>query len=199
MIAATAIVPTPPMTTEKTGPNIAATVPDSNAPSSFDVPMNRPLSADTRPRMSSGVAVWTRVERTTTLMLSHTPRMKSMARDSGKDREIPKTMVAAPKQATASQNRSSRAAKGTAMRLRYRGNDGACGRRGQETAESEGSDVEDVRWHRSASAPLLRPAVLPNMSSIITASTTFVLKMNRSPAESACRRQRTRRRRLVTV
>ena len=60
-------VPTPPDTAEMmapvtivfpmAGPKICATVPDSNSPSSFDVPMNRLLTAETRPRLSSGVKI----------------------------------------------------------------------------------------------------------------------------------------------
>src|SRR5262249_45139787 len=43
-ITTTISVPTPPLTTEKIGPNSAATVPDSNRPSSFDALMNIPLT-----------------------------------------------------------------------------------------------------------------------------------------------------------
>src|SRR5262245_37256096 len=54
-VRTTTIVPTPPATTEKTGPKKPATTPDSKAPSSFEVPIKRALSADTLPRNSSGV------------------------------------------------------------------------------------------------------------------------------------------------
>src|SRR6516162_5013448 len=91
-IAATASttsrVPTPPETTEiiapvaiafpTAGPNIWATKPDSNPPSSLEVPMKRLLTAETRPRFSSGVSNCTNVWRTTTLTLSTTPEMNSM-------------------------------------------------------------------------------------------------------------------------
>jgi LmbE family N-acetylglucosaminyl deacetylase len=57
--ATTRMVPTPPATTDTTAPNHAATTPLSKAPSSLDAPMNRLLTADTRPRNSSGVHIWT--------------------------------------------------------------------------------------------------------------------------------------------
>ena len=63
----TTSVPIPPITTDRTTPRSPATTPDSNSPSSFDVPMNRKFTALTRPRMASGVASCTSVERTTTL------------------------------------------------------------------------------------------------------------------------------------
>ena len=66
--------------------------------------MNREFSAETRPRMSSGVRIWTRVERTTTLMLSQEPRKKSIAIESQKCRESPKMIVTVPKPATANSN-----------------------------------------------------------------------------------------------
>src|SRR5215831_7082477 len=78
-----------------------ATRPDSNAPSSFDVPIKREFSADTRPRVLSGVRTCTRVDRTTTLMLSQEPSRQSIAIESQKFREIPNTTVTVPKPATA--------------------------------------------------------------------------------------------------
>src|SRR5256884_9228473 len=97
----TRIVPTPPETTENTGPKRCATNPDSNPPSSFDVPMNRLFTAETLPRISSGVSSCTRVCRTTTLTLSTAPQTKSIANDSQNDRERPKTTVARPNAVTA--------------------------------------------------------------------------------------------------
>src|SRR5205823_10755854 len=97
----TMIVPTPPATTEKIGPKKWATEPDSNPPNSFDVPINRLLTAETRPRISSGVSSCTRVCRTTTLTLSTAPQTKSIANDSQNDRERPKTTVARPNPVTA--------------------------------------------------------------------------------------------------
>src|SRR5215468_6913162 len=94
-------VPTPPETTETIGPKKLATRPDSNAPSSFDVPINREFRADTRPRILSGVRTCTRVDRTTTLMLSQEPSRQSIAIESQKFREIPNTTVTVPKPATA--------------------------------------------------------------------------------------------------
>ena len=69
----TASVMQPPKITDGTSPNSFAATPDSNAPSSFDEPMNIPLIADTRPRMSSGVASCRIVERITTDTPSHKP------------------------------------------------------------------------------------------------------------------------------
>ena len=57
----------PPPTTDHTGPNHFAVMPDSNAPSSFDEPMKMALTADTRPRIASGVSTCTSVPRTTML------------------------------------------------------------------------------------------------------------------------------------
>ena len=47
---------TPPTTTAGTVPNTRAATPLSNAPSSFDDPMNTEFTADTRPSMSGGVS-----------------------------------------------------------------------------------------------------------------------------------------------
>ena len=48
-------VPMPPETTDATGPNTAATPPDSKAPSSLDEMMNRKFTACTRPMRRFGV------------------------------------------------------------------------------------------------------------------------------------------------
>ena len=56
LTAATTInVMLPPNITEGIKPISFAATPDSNEPSSFDEPMNIPFTADTRPRISSGV------------------------------------------------------------------------------------------------------------------------------------------------
>ncbi len=47
-------VPIPPMTTAGTVPNQWAVKPDSNSPNWFEAPMNKPFTALTRPRISSG-------------------------------------------------------------------------------------------------------------------------------------------------
>src|ERR1035437_3621172 len=73
------IVPTPPATTAGTVPSHAAVTPDSNCPTSFDAPMNIMLTALTRPRISSGVEICTRVCRTTTLTMSQAPSITSAA------------------------------------------------------------------------------------------------------------------------
>jgi hypothetical protein len=50
--AATSTVPTPPSTTEPTGPNQAAVAPDSNSPSWLLAPMKTEFTALTRPRIA---------------------------------------------------------------------------------------------------------------------------------------------------
>ena len=94
--ATTSSVPIPPDTTDTTGPKNCATVPDSNAPSSFDVPMNRPFKAETRPRIASGVSTWTSVPRSTTLMLSQAPSSTSRPSDSHRFVDRPKAIVTTP-------------------------------------------------------------------------------------------------------
>src|SRR5947209_6561316 len=102
------IVPKPPAETAIIGPHIgptkraarSAVTPDSKAPSSFDVEINTEFTAETRPRMASGVSTCTKVWRTTTEMLSNTPVKISAASESQKLRERPNTIVAAPKPAT---------------------------------------------------------------------------------------------------
>src|SRR5271170_1780354 len=122
----TKIVPMPPVTVDTIAPvaaalprtvgvvNKYATMPERNPPSSFEVPMNRLLTAETRPRFSSGVKICTSVWRTTTLMLSTYPARASIAKAnqnqnvSGRLSQLPrqflfarpKRMVATPKIAT---------------------------------------------------------------------------------------------------
>jgi len=67
------IVPMPPVTTAATAPKQAAVIPASNSPSWFDVPMNKELTALTRPRISSGVSIWTSECLMTTLITSAAP------------------------------------------------------------------------------------------------------------------------------
>ena len=98
--ATTSKVPMPPMTTDGTVPNHAAVTPDSNSPSWFDAPMNIELTADTRPRIASGVRNWTSDCRTTTLTMSAVPSTTSAASDNANERDNPNTMVATPKTAT---------------------------------------------------------------------------------------------------
>src|ERR1035437_9136666 len=90
------IVPTPPTTTAGNAPHHAAVTPDSNCPTSFDVPMNIMLTALTRPRISSGVEICTSVCRTTTLTMSHAPSTTSAATDNPTFRDSPNTTVHAP-------------------------------------------------------------------------------------------------------
>src|SRR5271154_6664549 len=122
----TRIVPMPPLTVDTIAPvaaalpknvgvvNRYATMPDRKPPSSFDVPMNRLLTAETRPRFSSGVRICTSVCRTTTLMLSTNPASASIVNENQNQNEFgsasqlpkqflfatPKRIVATPKIAT---------------------------------------------------------------------------------------------------
>ena len=70
-------------------------------PRSLEATMKTLFTAETRPRMSSGVSIWISVWRTTTLMLSRAPITNMAASESQKFRDNPKTIVATPKPATA--------------------------------------------------------------------------------------------------
>src|SRR6266550_6156016 len=96
----TKIVPMPPTTTEITGPNSAAVKPDSSAPNSFDVPIKILFTAETRPRISSGVINCTMDPRIITLTLSNAPTKNNTPRDNQNALDKPKMMVAAPKAVT---------------------------------------------------------------------------------------------------
>src|SRR4030095_1856668 len=96
----TRIVPMPPATTEITGPNSAAVNPDSSAPNSFDVPIKILFTAETRPRISSGVTSCTIEPRMITLTLSKAPMKNSKPSDNQKVLDNPKRMVAIPKPVT---------------------------------------------------------------------------------------------------
>src|SRR5215813_12284836 len=63
----------PPRSTDGTVPTSAATSPDSNAPSWFEVPVKSECTALTRPRIVSGVRIWTREARMTTLTTPDAP------------------------------------------------------------------------------------------------------------------------------
>lgn len=93
-------VPIPPRTTAGTVPNQCAVSPDSNSPSWFEAPMNRPFTALTRPRISSGVSSCTKAPRMTMLTMSAAPSTTSTPRDSQNDFDRPKAMVARPKMPT---------------------------------------------------------------------------------------------------
>src|SRR5207302_11398887 len=96
----TRMVPIPPPTTEMTGPNNAAVSPDSSAPNSFEVPMKILFTAETRPRISSGVTSWTIEPRMITLTLSTAPATNNIASESQSAVDKPKTTVAIPKPVT---------------------------------------------------------------------------------------------------
>ena len=63
----------PPNITEGTVPNSLAAVPDSKAPISFEEPINIEFTADTLPRIWSGVKSCMMVPRIITLTLSKAP------------------------------------------------------------------------------------------------------------------------------
>src|SRR6266705_2439813 len=100
----TKIVPMPPATTEISGPNRAAVKPDSSAPNSFEVPMKMLFTAETRPRISSGVTSCTMEPRMITLTLSNAPTMNSIPNDNQRILESPKIIVAIPKPVTHQSN-----------------------------------------------------------------------------------------------
>ena len=66
----TPIVAMPPNTMAGPTPSRAAATPLSNDPTSLEAPMNTFSTADTRPRIGSGVASGTMVERMNTLTAS---------------------------------------------------------------------------------------------------------------------------------
>src|SRR5438270_365652 len=90
----------PPATTEITGPKRAAVNPDSSAPNSFDVPMKILFTAETRPRISSGVTNCTIEPRMITLTLSNAPTRNNKPSDNQSAFDKPKMMVAIPKPVT---------------------------------------------------------------------------------------------------
>src|SRR6266513_482254 len=96
----TRIVPIPPPTTETTGPNNAAVKPDSSAPNSFEVPMKMLFTAETRPRISSGVISCTIEPRMITLTLSNAPIRNNKPSDNQSALDKPKRMVAMPQPVT---------------------------------------------------------------------------------------------------
>src|SRR5580704_2400249 len=75
----TRMAPQPPKIAEPTGPSKRAMPPDSNSPNSLDAPMKRLDTAETRPRMGSGVTICTSVWRTNTETMSAAPRIASAA------------------------------------------------------------------------------------------------------------------------
>src|SRR5207248_4374306 len=100
----TRIVPIPPATTETSGPNNAAVNPDSSAPNSFDVPIKILFTAETRPRISSGVINCTMEPRMITLTLSNAPTKNNTPSDNQNALDKPKMIVAIPKPETHQSN-----------------------------------------------------------------------------------------------
>src|SRR5262245_10858188 len=85
--ATVASVMQPPSTTDGTRPSHWAATPDSNSPISLLVPMKMMLTAETRPRIESGVSSCNTVERMTTEMLSAAPRANRQKSDNENDFE----------------------------------------------------------------------------------------------------------------
>ena len=144
--------------------------------------MNRPLRADTLPRISSGVAVWTRVERTMTLMLSQTPNEQHRQRQR-KGARNPENYGRGAEAGYGKQNRSAGATKRAAVCLRQRRDESARRRRGQQPSEAARADIQDVlgidrHQRRRPSEQHCRTC-----PAIITDNTTFVFQMKRNPAK----------------
>ena len=78
----TKTVKIPPTTIDGFKPNALAVVPDSKAPISFDEPMKIELTADTLPRISSGVKSCTNIDRIKTDTASKAPESISSANES---------------------------------------------------------------------------------------------------------------------
>lgn len=90
----------PPKITDGTTPINLAARPDSNAPSSFDDPMNMLFTAETLPFMFSGVSVWINVPRIITLTQSKTPLSIRNSMDNQNRSESAKPIMQTPKPAT---------------------------------------------------------------------------------------------------
>ena len=71
----------PPKITDGTVPNIFAAVPDSKAPISLEDPINIELTAETLPRIWSGVSNCMMVPRIITLTLSKAPSVNKNSSD----------------------------------------------------------------------------------------------------------------------
>src|SRR5450432_798768 len=181
----TITVTMPPPTTDTTGPSSAALAPDSNPPSSFEVSMKTLFTADTRPRISSGVRSCTSVCRTTTLIMSSPPARISMTRESGNECESPKTIVARPNPATAMSSDRPALRMGARPRRRMATNtapiDGAA--RSQPKPSAPTCRMSFAYTGRSVVAP---PKSTANMSSVIAARMILVCHTKRTPPRSDC-------------
>ena len=90
----------PPATTDGAAPNRLAATPLSNAPSSFEAPMNTQLTDATRPRIRSGERTRRIVFRMTMLRPSVTPLKNSAIQDTMNVVDSPNTIIETPKPAT---------------------------------------------------------------------------------------------------
>ncbi len=138
------IVAIPPATTVVTAPKIAATAPDSNAPSSFDAEMKTISTAPTRPRSSFGVTSATVVERMFTLNMSTKPATASATSVSGSHAEAPQTTCIAPKRTTTTISVGPAARRSGRRATSKRGGERTHRGRGAQHAEPRRPDVEDV-------------------------------------------------------
>ena len=107
--AVTAIAPSPPNATAPTGPRTRAVTPLSNSPSSFDAPMNSVATADTRPRIRSGVAICTRLCRVNTDTMSAPPSTARANTDSGNRSRVGEHHGHQPEQADGQEHLHARA------------------------------------------------------------------------------------------
>ncbi len=176
----------PPRTTAGTVPNQCAVSPDSNSPSWFEAPMNRPFTALTRPRISSGVSSCTKAPRMTMLTMSAAPSTTSTPRESQNDVDRPKAMVVTPKMPTernmirptlrsmrkcASQNDIARAPTAGAERSRPRPQ----------------GPVSRMSLANTGSRAVAPPRSTANRSSEIAPKMSGRLRMKRMPASSESR------------
>src|SRR5450631_2179861 len=91
----------PPDTTENLGVVTAATDPDSTSPSRGPLATTRLKTADTRPRIASGVRVWVMVDRQTALTLSAAPASANSTAAGQSAVMNPAAAIANPQTATA--------------------------------------------------------------------------------------------------
>ena len=96
----TAKVTTPPTATQGMAPMAAATIPLSKAPNSLEEQTNTQLTAEIRPRISSGDKSLTIERRMIMLTPSNTPLRAKAANDSRKFLENPNIRMLKPKPAT---------------------------------------------------------------------------------------------------
>ena len=120
--------------------------------------MNTPLTAETRPRISSGVSICTSVWRTTTLMLSRAPTRNIIANESQNHCERPKMIVASAEAGDRPEQRHARASQGRQVGQQHGHADGADGVGRLEKAQAPTRRRAGFCRHRPAADRSLRPA-----------------------------------------